>query len=202
MAVIKYKDVVIMKKFIALFLALLFCLSLPLSASAGFSVNLLEQLIDDLDDTATLDNAAAICYAGCAATLVDEGEAMPPNIEKLERLEEELLHLPFSVTFCIDYLRSYINAHDSFFLLSDVMCAKAIRNNELCYYYQVKFSITEDIYSKAIDCLIAAKPERQIIDIFTPEDEEYFDLSNYSLSSTDWAYVYFSERLASVLGCD
>lgn len=212
MAVIKYKDVVIMKRILAFSLALIVFLSLPLSAAAASSTEILEKLIDDLDDTATLDNAAAICYAGSYVKYLDEGEALPPNIEKLERLERELVDVPFSVAFCVDFLRSYLNAHDSFRLISSVPCAKSIRNNEECYYYQVMFTTekADGTYYSPIEWLIVAKPEKLTIDFLTSGDPEYFDLNSYVYGFTDkqleatgfWSFYCNGDRLAAVLGCE
>lgn len=201
-----------MKKFIALFLALMVFFSLPLSAAAASSAEILEQLIDDLDDTATLDNAAAICYAGSSVKYLDEGEALPPNMEKLERLERELVDVPFSVAFCVDFLRSYLNAHDSFRILSSVPCAKSIRNNEETYYYQVMFTTkkADGTYYSPTEWLIVAKPEKLTIDFLTASDPEYFDLNSYVYGFTDkqleatgfWSFYCNGDRLAAVLGCE
>ncbi len=200
-----------MKRFVAFSIALLVFLSLPLSATA-VSSEFLEQLIDELDDTATLDNAYAICGAGSAVKYVDESDSLPPNMEKLERLERELLDVPFSVSFCVDYLRSYLNAHGSFRLLNSVPCAKSVRNNEECYYYQVMFTTKkiDGTYSKSTECLIVANPKNLTIDLLAPSDAEYFDLNSYALKFTDeqlkaLGFQWFScngERLAKVLDCE
>lgn len=201
-----------MKRFLAFFLALLVFLPLPLSAAAASSTEILEQLIDELDDTATLDNAAAICGAGSTVKYLDESEVLPPNIKKLERLERELVDVPFSVAFCVDFLRSYLNAHDSFRIISGVTCAKSIRNNEECYYYQVMFTTkkADGTYYSPTEWLIVAKPEKLTIDFLSRDEPEYFHLLNYVYGFTDeqleatgfWWYSCDGERLAKVLECE